>query len=222
MRKIKQLSLSQRPREKLLSLGAESLTDAELLAIFLRVGVRGKNAIELADELIEQYSLDGIFKLQPQQVKGIGQAKIAQIRATLELTKRYLKSNPTLLGESINQPQSLIQQLQLRLKNAPREIFLTVFMNSQHQVICIEEMFQGTINQCHVYPREIARRALELNAVAIIISHNHPSGNFNPSTQDRHMTEKTTKALALIDIRLLDHIIIAGNGYYSFAEKHQI
>ena len=219
MRKIKQLSVEQRPRERLMALGAENLNDAELLAIFLRMGVKGKSAIELADYLIAQYGLDGVFQLEPKQVKGIGLAKIAQIRATLELTKRYLQRNPKALGEPITQPSPIIQQLKLELRRLKKEVFMVVFLNNQHKILKMEKMFQGTINQTAVYPREIARRALELNAAAIIISHNHPSGNIQPSSQDHDITKRIKAALDLIDTKLLDHIIIAGNTHYSFSEK---
>jgi DNA repair protein RadC len=222
MRKIKQLSAEQRPRERLMNLGAEQLSDAELLAIFLRVGVVGKSAIELADELIENYSLDGVFKLEPQQVKGIGIAKIAQIRATLELTKRYLETNPKALGEKVISPQVILQKLKLQLKHLKKEVFLIVFMNNQNQIISIEQMFQGTINQTAVYTREIIKKCLELDATAIIASHNHPSGDITPSKQDIHLTKKLKSALELIEVRLLDHIIIGGNSHYSFAENNTL
>lgn len=222
MHKIKELSLSQRPRERLLTMGAETLTDAELLAIFLRVGVAGKSAIDLAEDLITHYGLAGVFELKPQQVKGIGKAKVAQIKATLELTKRYLANHSQTPGYSINQPQAIIGQLQLTFKNTKKEIFLTVFLNNQNQVITLEEMFRGTINKSAVYPREIVKRALELDAAKVIISHNHPSGHLKPSHHDEQVTTQIQRALSLLDIDLIDHIIIADNRYYSFAEKGKI
>ena len=218
---ISQWPHNEQPREKLIQKGPSSLSDAELLAIFLRVGIPGKSAVALARDLILSFgSLNAIFSANSQdflKIKGIGIAKYAQLQAVRELARRSLGEE---LREQIclNSPDTVKSYLCLLLGNRPYEIFVCMYLNTQHQVIHVEELFRGTLTQASIYPREIARQALHHNAAAIIIAHNHPSGVAEPSDADRRITQEIQKALAVLQIELLDHFIIAGNRTYSFVE----
>ena len=211
----------ERPREKLLKQGASVLSDAELLAIFLRTGVTGLSAIDLSRELILSYgSLKALFAATESefcQARGLGPVKYAQLQAVLEMGRRYffeeMAAKPVMGSAEAAQKYVLSQ-----IGHQPREIFACVFLNSQYHVEHYEEMFQGTLNQAPVFPREIAKKALQLNAAAVILAHNHPSGVAEPSSADRDITELICDALALLDIRVLDHFIIAKSRVYSFAE----
>lgn len=219
---LKNLPVDSRPREKLLQKGAESLTDAELLAIFLRSGVAGMNAIELAGYLLSDFgSLRALMQAnlaEFTQRKGLGPAKYAQLQAVLELSQRHLKE--VLITENpLTNPQHTARYLTAKLRDKSRETFLVLYLDNQHRPIKDEILFEGTINAAGVYPREIVKRSLELGANAVILAHNHPSGVAEPSGADRQITVKIADALALLDIRLLDHMVIGNGEVVSFAER---
>jgi len=219
---IKNWPTRQQPREKLLLSGAVSLSDAELLAIFLRTGIKGCSAVKLASNMLTQLGgLRPLFNGNEQaltNIEGIGPAKYAQLAAITELNRRYLKEQ--LCREvSLSDPQSTRDFLVSLLRDRPREIFLALFMDNRHRVICYEELFQGTIDGAAVYPRVVAERALSHNAAAIIVAHNHPSGISEPSSADEAITRRIRDALALLDIRLLDHFVIGDGIPVSLAER---
>ncbi|MEW5974310.1 MAG: DNA repair protein RadC [Acidobacteriota bacterium] len=213
---------SERPRERLLTQGASALSDAELLAIFLRVGVRGMSVVDLSRHLLREFGgLRGLFGAQDQQlrhIRGMGPAKIATLRAIGELSQRCLqeKVKRETLVECSGDVYKLLEQ---KFRDLKQEIFSVVFLDTKHRVLAIENMFQGTINTASVFPREVVKRALDLGAAAIIAVHNHPSGNPDPSSEDRRVTEDLRKACELLELSLLDHIIVGANGYFSFADR---
>lgn len=212
----------ERPREKLLAKGVEALSDAELLAIFLRVGVTGKSAVDLARELLTTFgSLNGIFSASCASltaVNGMGDSKYAQIQAVFEMARRALQEDMR-ARDALNSPQAVRDYLCLRLGNLTREVFVVLFLDAQNRVLAQEELFAGTLTQTSVYPREVVKRALHHNAAAVILAHNHPSGVAEPSRADELLTSALKQALALVDIRVLDHFVIAGNVAVSFAER---
>jgi DNA repair protein RadC len=212
----------ERPREKLLSRGAASLSDAELLAIFLRTGVAGKSAVDLARELLTRSgSLTRLFAADEADfctVRGMGQAKFVQLQAVLEMSRRALKEELH-RGDALNSPNVVRDYLQLLLGGRHQEVFLVLFLDTQHRVIAFEELFHGTLSQTSVYPREVVKRALAHNAAAVILAHNHPSGVAEPSQSDRLLTDALKQALSLVDVRVLDHFIVAMGQTLSFAEK---
>jgi len=219
---IKNWPTAQQPREKLLLSGAASLSDTELLAIFLRTGSKGCSAVNLAGNMLTQLGgLRPLFNGNEQtltNIEGIGPAKYAQLAAITELNRRYLKEQ--LCREvSLSDPQSTRDFLVSLLRDRPREIFLALFLDNRHRVICYEELFQGTIDGAAVYPRVVAERALSHNAAAIIVAHNHPSGISEPSSADEAITRRIRDALALLDIRLLDHFVIGDGIPVSLAER---
>ena len=211
----------QRPREKLLAQGAESLSDAELLAIFLRTGIKGKSAVDLAQELLNEYQgLRYLLDASQQrfcQSKGMGPAKYAQLQAVIEMSKRFL-GEKLQRGEAITNPTLIREYLLSRLRDYPYEVFACLFLDNRHRVIQYEELFKGTIDGASVYPREVLRRAIHHNAAALILSHNHPSGITEPSQADIRITQKLKQALSLIDVRVLDHFIV-GDDVSSFVEQ---
>ncbi len=213
---------AERPREKLLHRGATALTDAELLAIFLRTGTKGLTAIDLAYTLLNNFSsLRNLFNANLEdfsQVKGIGPAKYVQLQAVLEMSKRYLYE--TLEKQDvISNPEDTRQYLKSQLRDKPYEVFAALFLDNRHQIIKFEELFRGTIDGASVYPREVVKKALEYNAAAMIIAHNHPSGVAEPSTADERITIRLKEALGLVDIRLLDHLVIGDGEIVSLAER---
>ena len=212
----------ERPREKLLEHGAEVLSDAELLAIFLRVGVTGKSAVDLARDLLNKFgSLNGIFAATASdisQVHGMGSSKYAQLQAIFEMSRRALAEQMQ-TRDVLSSPQQVRDYLCLKLGAFSREVFMVLFLDAQNRVVATEEMFSGTLTQTSVYPREVVKRALYHNAASVIFAHNHPSGIAEPSQADEMLTTSLKKALALIDIRVLDHFIVAGNSILSFAER---
>ncbi|KZN37266.1 hypothetical protein N474_07245 [Pseudoalteromonas luteoviolacea CPMOR-2] len=214
------LPKQSRPREKLLALGPASLSDAELLAIFLRTGVTGMNAIELAESLLDQRgSLQRLFNSSQHdfvKLKGVGDAKYVQFQAVLELCKRYLKEG-CCREICFDKPERVYDYLSIQLKGLEHEVFMALYLDSQNRLIKDEILFNGTINAASVYPREVIKAALKHNAAGIIFAHNHPSGVCEPSYADKVLTEKLQKALSLLDIKVLDHIIVAGNRHSSFA-----
>jgi DNA repair protein RadC len=212
----------ERPREKLLERGAASLSDAELLAIFLRTGVVGKSAVDLARELLSYFgNLTRLFAACEKDfcdIHGMGQAKYVQLQAVLEMSRRALQEEMQ-SGDPLNSPRAVRDYLQLLLRTRQQEVFVALFLDAQHRVIASEELFQGTLTQTSVYPREVVKRALHHNAAAVIFAHNHPSGVAEPSQSDQLLTDALKQALQLVDVRVLDHFIVAGAGCLSFAEK---
>lgn len=210
------------PREKLLSHGPHSLTDAELLAIFLRTGTQGMNVLTLSDHLIKEFgSLRALFSADLDEFchhKGLGVAKFVQLQATLEMTQRYL-AETLKRGEALTSPEQTKLYLSGLLRDKQREEFYVLFLDNQHRVISGEPLFQGTIDAASVYPREVVKRSLEHNAAALILAHNHPSGVAEPSQSDRRITRRITDALALVDIRVLDHFVVGDGEIVSFAER---
>ncbi|RLM18715.1 hypothetical protein BIY29_17855 [Brenneria alni] len=212
----------QAPREKLVSLGAEALTDAELLAIFLRTGLPGIHVMQLAESLLTQFG--SLYQLMSADqaafctAKGIGISKYTQLKAVAELSRRLFSSRLAKENAMLN-PEITGQYLQLLLARQEREVFLVMFLDNQHRVIRHQEMFAGTINCVEVHPREIVREALKANAAALILAHNHPSGKAEPSQADRAITEQIMKACLLLEIRVLDHLVIGRGEYVSFAER---
>lgn len=219
---IKQLPNESMPREKLLFRGPQSLTDAELLAIFLRTGTRGMNVLELADFLIKDFgSLRKLFSASEQEFclhKGMGQAKYVQLQAVVEMTQRYLAETLS-RGDALTSPEQTKLYLSSVLRDRQREAFYILFLDNQHRVIKDEVLFEGTIDAASVYPREVVKRALQHNAAALILAHNHPSGVAEPSQSDRRITRRLTDALGLVDIRVLDHFVVGDGEVVSFAER---
>ena len=213
---------SERPREKLIELGAETLSDAELIAIFLRVGVVGKSAVDLARDLLTQFgSLNGIFAATEQelsQVHGIGASKYVQLQAIFEMSRRAL-AEQLQSRDVLNSPQAVRDYLVLKLGSLTKEVFLVLFLDTQNRLLASEEMFSGSLKETSVYPREVVKRALHHNAASVIFAHNHPSGIAQQSQADELITKQLKQALALVDVRVLDHFIVAGNKTLSFSER---
>ncbi len=212
----------ERPREKLLQRGTSSLSDAELLAIFLRTGVTGKSAVDLARELLAHFGgLTQLFVAGEKEfcaIRGMGRAKYVQLQAVVEMARRALKEEMQ-VGDALNSPRAVREFLQLLLRGRQQEVFGALFLDTQHRVIASEELFHGTLTQTSVYPREVVKRALHYNAAAVIFAHNHPSGVAEPSEADRLLTEALKNALQLVDVRVLDHFVVAGAVCLSFAER---
>jgi DNA repair protein RadC len=213
---------AERPRERLIAKGAAALSDAELLAIFLRVGTKGKSAVDLARELVRKFgSLHGLFSASQDQltaVNGIGEAKFVQLQAVLEMAKRALHEEIK-LADALSNPRAVRDYLRMTLARLPHEVFVAVFLTAQNRVIAVDELFRGTLTQTSVYPREIVKRALAHNAASVILAHNHPSGEATPSQADRSLTKTLAEALSVIDVRVLDHFIVAPGASLSFAEQ---
>lgn len=213
---------SERPREKLLEQGVSALSDAELLAIFLRVGVAGKSAVDLSRDLLTRFgSLNGIFAASLDdltQVNGIGASKYAQLQAIFEMSRRALNEQMQ-TKDVLSSPRQVRDYLCLKLGSLLREVFVVLFLDAQNRMIASEEMFSGTLTQTSVYPREVVKRALYYNAASVIFAHNHPSGIAQQSQADELLTAELKQALALVDVRVLDHFIVAGNNTLSFVER---
>jgi len=222
---IRDWPTDERPREKLLQRGAQALSDAELLAIFLRTGVQGKSAVDLSRELLADHgglaALMGASLSRFCQSKGLGDAKYAQLQAVMEMSRRYL-GDVLQRDQVFSSAASTRRYLQAQLRGEPREVVAALYLDNRHRLIRYEPMFFGTIDSAAVYPREIARRALELNSAALIVAHNHPSGVAEPSDADVRITRRISDALALLDIRLLDHCVVAGAEVVSLAERGQL
>jgi DNA repair protein RadC len=214
--------VAERPREKLLKQGAAALSDAELLAIFLRTGAPGITAVDLARQLLTEFGgLRALLNTDVRQFcagRGLGLAKYAQLQATLEMSRRYLQEALE-RGEGLTSPQMTRRYLLSCLRDQRQEQFACLFLDSQHRVIRFETLFYGTIDAACVYPREVLSRCLQHNAAAVILAHNHPSGVAEPSQADRRITERLVAALALVDIRVLDHFVVGDGELVSFAER---
>jgi len=219
---IRDWPADERPREKLLERGAQALTDVELLAIFLRTGVAGKSAVDLARELLERFGgLSRLCNAERAEVcaaPGLGPAKFAQLQAVMEMARRALDEQMQ-QGDPLSSPAAVRDYLRLTLKERSFEVFTAVFLDAQNRVIGVEELFRGTLTQTSVYPREVVKRALAHNAAAVILAHNHPSGVAEASQADRLLTQQLRQALGLVDVRVLDHFIVAGAQILSFAES---
>lgn len=211
---------AERPREKLLARGAAALSDAELLAVFIRTGPPGRSALDVArDWLARAGDLRAVLEAGPGAVlPGLGPARRAELQAALELGHRHLAS--TLSRDDVmGSPEATRRYLSHRLRGRRREVFCVLFLDTQHRLIACEELFQGTLDSCSVHPRQVVERALALNAAAVILAHNHPSGVAEPSAADRHITERLRDALGLVDIRVLDHFVVGEGRAASFAER---
>lgn len=215
----------QRPRERLIEHGPQKLSDAELLAVFLRVGVSGKSAVDLGRDMIGHFgSLNGMFAATLEEfsrINGLGPAKYAQLQAVMELARRSLNEELQ-AGEVLTSPLVVKQYLQLLLGSRQHEAFAVLFLDVKNRLLAAEELFRGTLTHTSVYPREVVKTALAHNAAAVILAHNHPSGTPEPSAADRSLTNALKQALALVDIRVLDHFVIGGRHVYSFAEHGEI
>ena len=212
----------ERPREKLLQYGPAVLSEAELLAIFLRTGVAGKSAVALARELLSEYgSLRALFAADRNrfcETKGMGEAKFAQLQAVLEMARRHLYETLK-RGQAFTSPTETRLYLTAKMRDYPHEVFAALFLDNKHCVIAFEEMFRGTIDGASVYPREVVKRALHHNASAIIFAHNHPSGSAEPSRADELITQRLKDALALVEVRVLDHFVVGDGEAVSLAER---
>jgi DNA repair protein RadC len=209
----------ERPRERLLAHGAAALSDAELLAVILRTGIPGKSAVELGRELLERFKgVAGIFGGDLTDVRGLGPAKRAQFAAAIELARRSLQDGLR-SANALTSPGAVRDYLRLAIAGREHEVFVCLWLDAQHRVISSQEVFRGTLTQTSVYPREIVKAGLKANAAAVIFAHNHPSGVAQPSQADELLTRNLKEALSLIDIKVLDHFIVAGRQTLSFAER---
>ncbi len=218
---IKDLPLDARPREKLLARGPQALSDVELLAILLRTGMAGKNVFQLSEELLGPDGIAGLLNATVQSlqmVKGLGPAKQAELLAVFELARRAL-SQRLKEREAFHTPGAVKQYLQLQLAHKNHEVFAVLFLDNQNRMLAMEELFRGTLSQTSVYPREVVMRALHHQAAAVVLSHNHPSGSVQPSRADEHLTQTLKASLALVDVRVLDHIIVGQGQALSMAEQ---
>lgn len=210
------------PREKMQRYGIESLTDVELLALFLRTGTREKNVLRYSQDLLRHFgSLYGLLSATEKaitQIDGIGIAKYAQLKGIAELARRYF-SLRVLSEDSLLSPEMTREFLQSQLADEEREIFVVIFLDNQHRVLKHSRLFSGTLSHVEVHPREIVREAIKVNAAAVILAHNHPSGHAEPSKSDRLITERVVKCCQFMDIRVLDHLVIGRGEYVSFAER---
>ncbi|WP_423906708.1 RadC family protein [Candidatus Spongiihabitans sp.] len=219
---ITEWPMAERPREKLLQQGAQSLSDAELLAIFIRTGVRGKTAVDVGRDLINEFG--GLRKILTADKKsicsasGFGPAKYALLQAALELGRRFLDEKLK-RGGALTNPKQVSEYLVHRLRDQHREVFAIIYLDNRHQVIEYEELFYGTLNGATVHPREVVKSVLLHNAAAVIIAHNHPSGIAEPSQSDTAITLKLQEALQLIDVKLLDHLVIGDGEFVSLSDR---
>lgn len=219
---IKEWPADERPREKLLARGAETLSDAELLAIFLRTGMKGRTAVDLARDLLAQFgSLRALLAADRTRLcasPGLGNAKYCQLQAALEMARRFFAETLS-KGTSLTSPGQAREMLVARLRDRPHEVFAVVFLDNRHRMLHYGELFRGTIDGAAVHPREVVREALERGAAAVIFAHNHPSGVAEPSAADQSITRRLREALQLVDIRVLDHIVVGDGETVSFAER---
>ena len=220
---IHQLPTAMRPREKLLSQGPAVLSNAELLSIVLRTGLPGCGVLQMAERLLRQFGgLSGLLRTSPEQLRGFkglgGQAKRAELAAVLELSRRAM-AEQLQVREAMNQPDLVQGYVQLHLAHRSHEVFGVLFLDAQHRLIRFAEMFRGTLTQTSVYPREVVQQALQWGASAVVLAHNHPSGAVQPSHADHLLTQTLRDALALVDIRVLDHVIVGPGQALSMAQQ---
>ena len=220
---LEDLPKTTRPREKLLAMGSHTLTDAELLAVMLGTGLPGQNVLQLAQALLENFhGLAGLLQASPADLraaKGLGgSARRAQLLAVLEMSRRVLLQKMR-KRDVMNNPETVKQFLQLQMGAYPQEVFAVVFMDAQYRLLSFQEMFKGTLNQTSVYPREVVKLALEQGAAAVILAHNHPSGDVRPSAADSTLTRTLQTALSMVDVKVLDHIIVGPGIHWSMAER---
>jgi DNA repair protein RadC len=219
---VKDLPADARPREKLLSRGAAALADAELLALLLRTGIAGTGVLQLAQSLLDRFDgLAGLLHADVQSlksIKGLGPAKRAELAAVLEIARRVLAER---LAErpGFEQPQAVKDYLRLQLAALDHETFGVMFLDAQHRLLVFETLFRGTLTHTAVHPREVAKRALALNAAAVVLAHNHPSGLAEPSRADELITQSIRQALQLVEVQVLDHVVVGRNGTVSFAQR---
>jgi DNA repair protein RadC len=219
---IQELPPDTRPREKILTRGPSALSDTELLALLLRTGVAGRNVLQLAqDMLVASGSLANLLLTPPAQqpaIKGLGPAKQSELLAVMELAKRAMAQQLT--SREVMQSAASVQlYLQLHLAHKTHEEFAMLFLDAQHKLVCMETLFRGTLSQTSVYPREVVLRALHHHSAAVVLAHNHPSGSVHPSSADMHLTQSLKTALAMVDVRVLDHVIVGPGQAFSMAEQ---
>jgi DNA repair protein RadC len=214
--------LAERPRERLHAQGMQALSDAEVIALFLGAGGPGRSAVDVARELLQRYGRVSRVLSAPRadldRVRGVGAVRSAQIAAVMELARRALAEEMK-AGDSLASPAAVRGYLRLRMQDLAHECFYCVFLDAQNRVIAAEELFRGTLTQTSVYPREVVKHALGHNAASVILAHNHPSGVAEPSLQDQALTRTLAEALGLVDVRVLDHFIVAPGACLSFAER---
>jgi DNA repair protein RadC len=214
--------MEERPREKLIAKGPEFLSDAELIAILLRTGMKGMTAVDLARDVLKRFgSLHALLTADKKKfdgIAGLGDAKYAQLHAVLEMSRRALRETLA-RGAALSSPQSVRDYLRLKLQGKAHEVFVAVFLDAQNRVLEVEELFRGTLTQTSVFPREIVKQALHYNAAAVIFAHNHPSGVAEPSRADEALTQTLKHTLALVDVKVLDHFVVGGDAAMSFAER---
>jgi DNA repair protein RadC len=220
---LKDLPAEMRPREKLLQRGPQALADAELLALLLRTGLAGTGVLQLAQQVLDEFGgWAGLLRATPDDLKRIkglgGPAKRAELAALMEIARRALVQ-PLSAAPVFDHPQAVKDYVALQLRGLPHEVFAVLFLDSQHRLLALEQLFRGTLAQTSVYPREVVKRALALNAGAAILAHNHPSGAAEPSRADEFLTTSIKSALQLVDVRLLDHLVVGGADVVSFAER---
>jgi DNA repair protein RadC len=217
--------LERRPRERLIRDGAPALSDAELLAVFLRVGVRGKDAVQLGQDMVHHFgSLQGLFGASLAEfsaINGLGPAKFAQLQAVMELARRAILEEMK-SGQTLGSPRAVKDYLRIIFHGKTFEAFYVLFLDVKNRLIVSREMFRGTLTHTSVYPREVVKAALDCNAASVMLAHNHPSGTPDPSESDLVLTRALMQALALVDIRILDHFVVAGHRVHSFAEHGQL
>ncbi len=222
---IKEWPADQRPRERLIKQGAQALSDAELLAVFLRIGVAGKSAVDLGRDMLAHFgSINALFGASLPEfcvLGGLGPAKFSQLQAVRELARRALEEELQ-AGIALNSPEAVRRYLKLYLGSKRHEVFVVLFLDVKNRLIATEEMFQGTLTMASVYPREVVKAALRHNCAHLILAHNHPSGVAEPSAADHSLTATLQQALRLIDVKILDHFIVAGSAIYSFAEEGKL
>ena len=220
--KISEWPVDDRPREKLIARGPEALSDAELIAIFIRTGLKGSTAVDLARSVLAHCgSLTSLLSAPRkafEDIPGLGDAKYAQLHAVLEMSRRALRETLN-RGVALSSPQTVRDYLRLTLQARQHEVFIGVFLDAQNRVLDVEELFRGTLTQTSVFPREIVKRALHYNAAAVIFAHNHPSGVAEPSRADEALTQTLKHTLALVDVKVLDHFVVGGDAAMSFAER---
>lgn len=219
---LKDIPAAARPREKLLTRGPAALADAELIALLLRTGLKGTSVLQLAQQLLDAFGgLQGLLQASAadlKRIKGLGPAKRAEITAVMELARRSLAQQLT-RRTVLSSPQQVKDFLRLHLAHEEHEVFAVMFLDVQNQLLQFEPLFRGTLSQTSVYPREVVKRALTLQASAVILAHNHPSGIAEPSRADEFLTQSLKQALALIDVRVIDHLVVGADHAISFAER---